>query len=147
MFILRRRERRPSFAVMLPVSAGYILSWRRNVSRCRSHRSLSPWHLLCLSPHWSFISNRAQGLQFNPNTSLSPSFSLKCTLKAPFTSSRRAPPLPTFWVICLLLVASCRPYFLCMHTRLFTVDSALFWGGGGWGGVNNGPPVAISCKI
>lgn len=76
-----------------------------------------------------------------------PVFPLKCTLKAPFSPSRRAPPRPTFWVICLLpFFASCRPYFLCMHTPLFTVVSAVFWGGGGYR-LNNGPPVAISCKI
>lgn len=124
------REHQPSFAVMPPVSAVYVLSWRRNISRCRSHRSLSPCHPLCLSPHWSFISNRAQGLQFNPNTSLSPSFSLKCTLKAPFSESTPSPDilghLFTPFLCFLSAILS-----LHAHTPLYRGLCSLL---GGWGG-------------
>lgn len=111
---------------MLPVSAGCVLSWRRKISRCRWHRSLSPCHPLCLSPpHWSFISNRAQGLQFNPNTSLSPSFSPKCTLKAPFRESTPLARHSGSSVYSLSLLPVGHTFFACAHPSLpWTLQSS-----------------------
>lgn len=123
----------PSSATMQPVSAGDILSWWSNVSRYQTHFSgyvslCGPVMLSVCAPPPAlgfFPPNWDQGLQSNPNTSLSPSFSLKCTLKAPFSSS---PPRLKFWVVCLLpFFTSCQPYFLCAHIYTHTLPHPSLW--------------------
>lgn len=131
---------------MLPVSAGCVLSWRRKISRCRWHRSLSPCHPLCLSPPTGLLfltGPRDYSLIQTPPSP--PVFLSNARLKP---HSARAPPSPD-------ILGHLFTPFLCFlsailslhaHTPLYRGLCSL-WGGGREGGGGTGSTMGLQWQF